>query len=205
MTASSEVDRDGSNRSPRSTGSPRSPVSARWPPCLVLGTHAATTGKYTHGTWDWCIRRMEIGCRSLRAVRLPLFGPWVTAATTSFGAVVGALHLASDPAHLPAYVVHRVGRPYLIYHFRDGGPNPATAGSGCATSPPDPDLHRQLHVQWLSAPRAYADGSLAVEVAFYVAPADPGLPAAGGKKPLALAPAAVADLKPLALALVSLV
>ena len=138
---------------------------------LVVATHAAyTTGKYTHGFAGLVYSRLEIGVPIFFALSgYLLFRPWVRAAKTG----TPAPSLARYARHrvrriMPAYVV-TVLIAYVIYHFRDGGPNPGhtwwgllrnitltqiyTNNYGFAL------LHQGLTQMW----------SLAVEVAFYVA------------------------------------
>lgn len=136
---------------------------------LVLATHAAyTTGKYTHGYLGVLYSRMEIGVPIFFVLSgLLLFGPWVRAA------VAGA-----PPPSLRRYARHRVRRimpayavtvlaAYLIYHFRNAGPNPGHSWGGLlrnltltqiyTDSYLYSHLHQGLTQMW----------SLAVEVAFY--------------------------------------
>lgn len=138
---------------------------------LVVGTHAAyTTGKYTHGFVGLFYSRMEIGVPIFFVLSgYLLFRPWVKAAAAG----TAGPSLKRYARHrfrriVPAYVV-TVLAAYLIYHFRDGGPNPGhtwwglfrnltltqiyTDNYGFAL------LHQGLTQMW----------SLAVEVAFYVA------------------------------------
>ena len=138
---------------------------------LVLATHAAyTTGKYTHGYLGVVYSRMEIGVPIFFVLSgLLLFGPWVRAAAAG-----------GPPPSLRRYARHRVRRimppyvvtvlaAYLIYHFRDAGPNPGHSWGGLlrnltltqiyTDSYLYSHLHQGLTQMW----------SLAVEVAFYVA------------------------------------
>jgi peptidoglycan/LPS O-acetylase OafA/YrhL len=138
---------------------------------LVVGTHAAyTTGKYTHGFVGLVYSRMEIGVPIFFVLSgYLLFGPWVKAAAA--GAPAPSLkRYARNRVRriMPAYVV-TVLAAYVIYHFRDGGPNPGhswwglfrnltltqiyTDNYGFAL------LHQGLTQMW----------SLAVEVTFYLA------------------------------------
>jgi peptidoglycan/LPS O-acetylase OafA/YrhL len=137
---------------------------------LVVGTHAAyTTGKYTHGYWGLVGSRMEIGVPIFFVLSgFLLFRPWVKAAETG-----------GPPPSLSRYAWHRVRRimpayvitvlfAYVLYHFREAGPNPGHSWTGL--------------VRNLTLTQIYTDGylgkylhqgltqmwSLAVEAAFYV-------------------------------------
>ena len=138
---------------------------------LVVGTHAAyATGKYTHGYWGLVGARMEIGVPIFFVLSgFLLFRPWVKSAATG-----------GPPPSLSRYARHRVRRimpayiitvlfAYVLYHFRDAGPNPGHTWTGLLRN--------------LTLTQIYADGylgkylhqgltqmwSLAVEAAFYVA------------------------------------
>ena len=138
---------------------------------LVVGTHAAyATGKYTHGYWGLVGARMEIGVPIFFVLSgFLLFRPWVKSAATG-----------GPPPSLSRYAWHRVRRimpayiitvlfAYVLYHFRDAGPNPGHTWTGLLRN--------------LTLTQIYADGylgkylhqgltqmwSLAVEAAFYVA------------------------------------
>ena len=138
---------------------------------LVVGTHAAyTTGKYTHGYWGLVGARMEIGVPIFFVLSgFLLFRPWVKSAATG-----------GPPPSLSRYVRHRVRRimpayiitvlfAYVLYHFREAGPNPGHTWTGLLRN--------------LTLTQIYTDGylgkylhqgltqmwSLAVEAAFYVA------------------------------------
>jgi peptidoglycan/LPS O-acetylase OafA/YrhL len=137
---------------------------------LVVGTHAAyTTGKYTHGYWGLVGSRLEIGVPIFFVLSgFLLFRPWVKSAATD-----------GPPPSLSRYARHRVRRimpayivavlfAYVLYHFRDAGPNPGHSWTGL--------------VRNLTLTQIYTDGylgkylhqgltqmwSLAVEAAFYV-------------------------------------
>ena len=137
---------------------------------LVLATHAAyTTGKYTHGYLGVVYSRMEIGVPIFFVLSgFLLFGPWVRAAVAG----TTAPSLSRYARHrvrriMPAYVV-TVLAAYLIYHFRDAGPNPGHSVNGLlrnltltqiyTDSYLYSHLHQGLTQMW----------SLAVEVAFYL-------------------------------------
>jgi peptidoglycan/LPS O-acetylase OafA/YrhL len=137
---------------------------------LVVGTHAAyTTGKYTHGYWGLVGARLEIGVPIFFVLSgFLLFRPWLKSAATG-----------SPPPSLSRYARHRVRRimpayvitvliAYILYHFRQAGPNPGHTWWGL--------------VRNLTLTQIYTDGylgkylhqgltqmwSLAVEAAFYV-------------------------------------
>ncbi|OBF20867.1 acyltransferase [Mycobacterium kubicae] len=137
---------------------------------LVVGTHAAyTTGKYTHGYWGLVGARMEIGVPIFFVLSgFLLFRPWVKSAATG-----------APPPSLSRYARHRVRRimpayvvtvlfAYVLYHFREAGPNPGHSWLGL--------------VRNLTLTQIYTDGylgkylhqgltqmwSLAVEASFYV-------------------------------------
>ena len=137
---------------------------------LVVGTHAAyTTGKYTHGYWGLVGARLEIGVPIFFVLSgFLLFRPWVKSAATD-----------GPPPSLSRYARHRVRRimpayvitvliAYVLYHFREAGPNPGHTWLGL--------------VRNLTLTQIYTDGylgkylhqgltqmwSLAVEAAFYV-------------------------------------
>ncbi|MEB3981192.1 acyltransferase [Mycobacterium sp. 663a-19] len=137
---------------------------------LVVGTHAAyTTGKYTHGYWGLVGSRMEIGVPIFFVLSgFLLFGPWVKSAATD-----------GPPPSLSRYARHRVRRimpayvitvliAYVLYHFREAGPNPGHSWMGLLRN--------------LTLTQIYTDGylgkylhqgltqmwSLAVEAAFYL-------------------------------------
>lgn len=137
---------------------------------LVLATHAAyTTGKYTHGYLGVVYSRLEIGVPIFFVLSgFLLFGPWVRAAVAD----TAAPSLSRYARHrvrriMPAYVV-TVLAAYLIYHFREAGPNPGHSVNGLlrnltltqiyTDSYLYSHLHQGLTQMW----------SLAVEVAFYL-------------------------------------
>ena len=137
---------------------------------MVLATHAAyTTGKYTHGYLGVVYSRLEIGVPIFFVLSgFLLFGPWVRAAVAG----TAAPSLSRYARHrvrriMPAYVV-TVLAAYLIYHFRDAGPNPGHSVNGLlrnltltqiyTDSYLYSHLHQGLTQMW----------SLAVEVAFYL-------------------------------------
>ncbi len=137
---------------------------------LVVGTHAAyTTGKYTHGYWGLVGARMEIGVPIFFVLSgFLLFRPWVKSSATG-----GPIPVLSRYARhrvrriMPAYVI-TVLFAYVLYHYREAGPNPGHSWLGL--------------VRNLTLTQIYCDGylgkylhqgltqmwSLAVEASFYV-------------------------------------
>lgn len=137
---------------------------------LVVGTHAAyTTGKYTHGYWGLVGSRLEIGVPIFFVLSgFLLFRPWLKSAAGG-----------GPPPSLSRYAWHRVRRimpayvitvlfAYLLYHFREAGPNPGHTWLGLARNLTLTQiycngylgkyLHQGLTQMW----------SLAVEASFYV-------------------------------------
>lgn len=137
---------------------------------LVVGTHAAyTTGKYTHGYWGLVGARMEIGVPIFFVLSgYLLFRPWVKAAATG-GPAPSLSRYARHRVRriMPAYVV-TVLFAYVLYHFREAGPNPGHSWLGLARNLTLTQiycngylgkyLHQGLTQMW----------SLAVEGSFYV-------------------------------------
>ena len=137
---------------------------------LVVGTHAAyTTGKYTHGYWGLVGARMEIGVPIFFVLSgFLLFRPWVKAAATGRPAPSVSRYARHRVRRImPAYVV-TVLIAYVLYHFREAGPNPGHTWHGLLRN--------------LTLTQIYTDGylgkylhqgltqmwSLAVEASFYV-------------------------------------
>ena len=171
MTASSDLDQGGLEAVSRVDRVPSLTGVRALAAILVVATHAAyTTGKYTHGFVGLVYSRMEIGVPIFFVLSgYLLFGPWVKAAAAGTAAPSLRRYARNRVRRiLPAYVV-TVLAAYLVYHFRDGGPNPGhtwwglfrnltltqiyTDNYGFAL------LHQGLTQMW----------SLAVEVAFYAA------------------------------------
>ncbi|MBW0015940.1 MAG: acyltransferase [Mycobacterium sp.] len=137
---------------------------------LVVGTHAAyTTGKYTHGYWGLVGARMEIGVPIFFVLSgFLLFRPWVQAAKSG-GPAPSLSRYARHRVRriMPAYIV-TVLFAYVLYHFREVGPNPGHSWLGL--------------IRNLTLTQIYTDGylgkylhqgltqmwSLAVEASFYV-------------------------------------
>ncbi|MDT5255823.1 MAG: hypothetical protein QOD10_903 [Mycobacterium sp.] len=138
---------------------------------LVVGTHAAyTTGKYVQGYWGLVSARLEIGVPIFFVLSgFLLFRPWVKSAATG-----------GSPPSLSRYARHRVRRimpayvitvlfAYVLYDFREAGPNPGHTWTGLVRNLTLTQiycngylgkyLHQGLTQMW----------SLAVEAAFYVA------------------------------------
>lgn len=137
---------------------------------LVVGTHAAyTTGKYTHGYWGLVGARMEIGVPMFFVLSgYLLFRPWVKAAATGSPWPSLSRYARNRVRRImPAYVV-TVLIAYVLYHYREAGPNPGHSWLGL--------------IRNLTLTQIYTDGylgkylhqgltqmwSLAVEAAFYV-------------------------------------
>ena len=137
---------------------------------LVVATHAAyTTGKYTHGYVGLLVSRMEIGVPIFFVLSgFLLFGPWVKAAVAGSAAPSVKRYAWHRVRRImPAYVI-TVLAAYVVYHFRDAGPNPGHSWNGLlrnltltqiyTDSYMFSHLHQGLTQMW----------SLAVEVAFYL-------------------------------------
>lgn len=137
---------------------------------LVVGTHAAyTTGKYTHGYWGLVGARMEIGVPIFFVLSgFLLFRPWLKAAASG-GPAPSLSRYARHRVRriMPAYVI-TVLIAYVLYHFRDAGPNPGHTWLGLVRNLTLTQiycngylgkyLHQGLTQMW----------SLAVEASFYV-------------------------------------
>ncbi len=137
---------------------------------LVVGTHAAySTGKYTHGYWGLVGARMEIGVPIFFVLSgFLLFRPWVKSARTG-GPSPSVSRYARHRVRriMPAYVI-TVLIAYVLYHYREAGPNPGHSWYGL--------------VRNLTLTQIYTDGylgkylhqgltqmwSLAVEASFYI-------------------------------------
>jgi peptidoglycan/LPS O-acetylase OafA/YrhL len=137
---------------------------------LVVGTHAAyTTGKYTHGYWGLMGARLEIGVPIFFVLSgFLLFRPWVKSAATGRPAPSVSRYARHRVRRImPAYVV-TVLLAYLLYHFRQAGPNPGHTWYGLLRNLTLTQiycngylgkyLHQGLTQMW----------SLAVEASFYV-------------------------------------
>ena len=135
---------------------------------LVLGTHAAYgTGQLTHGYVGLLFSRLEIGVPIFFVLSgFLLFRPWVRAAASrSAPPSLSRFALRRLQRIMPAYIV-TVLIAYLVYDFRNAGPNPGHTWMGL--------------VQHLTLTQTYSDEyvlvlhqgltqmwSLAVEAAFY--------------------------------------
>ena len=138
---------------------------------LVVATHAAyTTGKYTHGFVGLVYSRMEIGVPIFFVLSgYLLFGPWVRAAAAGSAAPSVARYAWHRVRRImPAYAV-TVLAAYLIYHFRDGGPNPGHSWWGLARNLTLTQIYTDNYMFALLHQGLTQMWSLAVEVAFYVA------------------------------------
>ncbi|HWX99585.1 MAG TPA: acyltransferase [Mycobacterium sp.] len=138
---------------------------------LVVGTHAAyTTGKYTHGYWGLVGSRMEIGVPIFFVLSgFLLFRPWVKSAATG-----------GPPPSLSRYAWHRVRRimpayvitvlfAYVLYHFREAGPNPGHSWTGLVRNLTLTQIYTQGYLGKYLHQGLTQMWSLAVEAAFYVA------------------------------------
>jgi peptidoglycan/LPS O-acetylase OafA/YrhL len=138
---------------------------------LVVATHAAyTTGKYTHGFAGLVYSRMEIGVPIFFVLSgYLLFGPWVNAAAAGAPAPSIKRYAWHRVRRImPAYVV-TVLAAYLIYHFRDGGPNPGHTWWGLFRNLTLTQIYTDNYAFALLHQGLTQMWSLAVEVAFYVA------------------------------------
>ncbi|MFV0496492.1 acyltransferase family protein [Mycobacterium sp.] len=137
---------------------------------LVVGTHAAyTTGKYTHGYWGMAGARMEIGVPIFFVLSgFLLFRPWVKSAATG-----------GPPPSLNRYARHRVRRimpayvvtvllAYLLYHFRDAGPNPGHSWVGLVRNLTLTQIYTEGYLGKYLHQGLTQMWSLAVEASFYV-------------------------------------
>ncbi|MGZ4527678.1 MAG: acyltransferase family protein [Mycobacterium sp.] len=137
---------------------------------LVVGTHAAySTGKYTHGYWGLVGSRLEIGVPIFFVLSgFLLFRPWLKSAATG-GPAPSLSRYAWHRVRriMPAYVI-TVLFAYVLYHFREAGPNPGHTWLGLVRNLTLTQiycngylgkyLHQGLTQMW----------SLAVEASFYV-------------------------------------
>ena len=137
---------------------------------LVVGTHAAyTTGKYTHGFAGVVSSRMEIGVPIFFVLSgYLLFGPWVKAAMAG-GPPPSLRRYARNRVRriMPAYVL-TVAAAYLIYHFRQVGPNPGHSWYGLLRNLTLTHIYTDNYAFALLHQGLTQMWSLAVEVAFYV-------------------------------------
>ena len=171
MTAPGELDQGGLEAVSRVDRVPSLTGIRALAAMLVVGTHAAyTTGKYTHGFVGLVYARLEIGVPIFFALSgYLLFGPWVKAAaagTTGPSLRRYAWHRVRRI--MPAYVV-TVLAAYLIYHFRDGGPNPGHTWWGLFRNMTLTQIYTDNYGYALLHQGLTQMWSLAVEVAFYVA------------------------------------
>ena len=138
---------------------------------LVVATHAAyTTGLYTHGFIGVFYSRMEIGVPIFFVLSgYLLFGPWVrSAAAGKAGPSLSRYAWHRVRRIMPAYVV-TVLVAYLIYHFREGGPNPGHSWWGLFRNLTLTQIYTDNYMFALLHQGLTQMWSLAVEVAFYVA------------------------------------
>jgi peptidoglycan/LPS O-acetylase OafA/YrhL len=138
---------------------------------LVVATHAAyTTGKYTHGFAGLVYSRLEIGVPVFFVLSgYLLFSPWVKAAATGSSAPSVKRYAWHRVRRImPAYIVTVVAA-YVIYHFRDGGPNPGHTWWGLFRNLTLTQIYTDNYAFALLHQGLTQMWSLAVEVAFYVA------------------------------------
>lgn len=137
---------------------------------LVVATHAAyTTGKYTHGYLGLVYSRMEIGVPIFFALSgFLLFRPWVNAVRTGGPAPsLGRYSWHRVRRIMPAYAV-TVLAAYLIYHFREAGPNPGHTPMGLLRNLTLTQIYTDSYLYSYLHQGLTQMWSLAVEVAFYV-------------------------------------
>ena len=138
---------------------------------LVVATHAAyTTGLYTHGFIGVFYSRMEIGVPIFFVLSgYLLFCPCVrSAAAGKAGPSLSRYAWHRVRRIMPAYVV-TVLVAYLIYHFREGGPNPGHSWWGLFRNLTLTQIYTDNYMFALLHQGLTQMWSLAVEVAFYVA------------------------------------
>ena len=138
---------------------------------LVVATHAAyTTGKYTHGYAGLLFSRMEMGVPIFFVLSgYLLFGPWVKAVAA--GAPWPSVRRYAwhrVRRIMPAYVI-TVLVAYLIYHFREAGPNPGQGWYGLFRNLTLTQIYTDAYMFSYLHQGLTQMWSLAVEVAFYVA------------------------------------
>ena len=137
---------------------------------LIVGTHAAYgTGQLTHGCVGLLYARLEVGVPIFFVLSgFLLFRPWVRAAAhRTRPPLVSRYALRRLRRIAPAYLV-TVVVAYLVYEFRDAGPNPGHTWMG---------LLEHLTLTQIYAPAYFTvmhqgltqTWSLAVEFAFYAA------------------------------------
>jgi peptidoglycan/LPS O-acetylase OafA/YrhL len=137
---------------------------------LVVATHAAyTTGKYTHGYIGLVFSRMEIGVSIFFVLSgFLLFGPWVRAVTSGVPAPSLRRYARNRVRRImPAYIV-TVLAAYLIYHFRNAGPNPGHSWYGLLRNLTLTQIYTDAYMFSHIHQGLTQMWSLAVEVAFYV-------------------------------------
>ena len=138
---------------------------------LVVATHAAyTTGHYTHGYLGLVYSRMEIGVPIFFALSgFLLFRPWVQAAANDRPAPSVRRYAWHRVRRImPAYVV-TVLLAYLVYHFRNAGPNPGHTWMGLFRNLTLTQIYTDSYVYSYLHQGLTQMWSLAVEAAFYVA------------------------------------
>lgn len=136
---------------------------------LVVATHAAySTGKYPQGYWGMASSRLEVGVPIFFALSgFLLFQPWVKAAVKG-GPAPSVKRYAWHRVRriMPAYLVTLV-LAYLIYHFRDAGPNPGHTWEGFFRNLTLTQIYTDNYVYTFLHQGLIQMWSLAVEVSFY--------------------------------------
>ncbi|MEI6254093.1 MAG: acyltransferase [Mycobacteriaceae bacterium] len=171
MTAPSDLDQGGLEAVSRVDRVPSLTGIRAFAALLVVGTHAAyTTGKYTHGFVGLVYSRMEIGVPIFFVLSgYLLFGPWVRAAADgTAGPSLKRYARNRFRRIMPAYVV-TVLAAYVIYHFRDAGPNPGHGWWGLFRNVTLTQIYTDNYGYALLHQGLTQMWSLAVEVSFYLA------------------------------------
>lgn len=137
---------------------------------LVVATHAAySTGKYPQGYLGLASSRLEVGVPIFFALSgFLLFRPWVQAAVTG-GPAPSVRRYAWHRVRriMPAYVV-TVLVAFLVYHWRDSGPNPGHSWTGFFRNLTLTQIYTDNYVYMFLHQGLIQMWSLAVEVSFYV-------------------------------------
>jgi peptidoglycan/LPS O-acetylase OafA/YrhL len=138
---------------------------------LVMLTHAAyTTGKYTHGYLGLVYSRAEIGVPIFFVLSgFLLFGPWVKAVFADRPSPSVRRYTWHRVRRImPAYIV-TVAIAYVLYHFREAGPNPGHTWIGLLRNLTLSQIYTDHYLYSYLHQGLTQMWSLAVEVAFYVA------------------------------------
>lgn len=138
---------------------------------LVMGTHAAYgTGTYNRGYLGLVFARMEIGVAIFFVLSgFLLFGAWVRAAAARTAPPSVRRYARSRVRRImPAYVI-TVLAAYLVYEFRDAGPNPGHTWLGLLRNLTLTQIYSDNYITSYMHQGLTQMWSLAVEVAFYAA------------------------------------